>query len=120
MGLIFVFIRLQTNYLHIYTMRSLILCCSIVLITGTACLAQAPGSYISVPADSTFKISKSRTWWMGYNYRPEWKTPVRVRVISFATEKGGLKVVKRGGGKQTRSLRVADPTGKEYNIRSIQ
>lgn len=101
-------------------MRLLILCCSIALITGTACIAQTPGSQTTAPADSTFKISKSRTWWMGYNYRPEWKTPIRVRVIDFATEKGGLKVVKRGGGKQTRSLRVADPTGKEYNIRSIQ
>lgn len=101
-------------------MRLLILCCSIALIAGPACIAQESTTYVTVPADSTFKISKSRTWWMGYNYRQEWKTPIRVRMISFATEKGGLKVVKRGGGKQTRSLRVADPTGKEYNIRSIQ
>jgi hypothetical protein len=83
-------------------------------------MAQTPDSYVTVPGDSTFKTGGGRTFWMGSNYRKEWKTPVRVRVISMATEKGGLKIVKRGGGKQTRSLRVADTTGKEYNIRSIQ
>jgi hypothetical protein len=57
---------------------------------------------------------------MGDNYRQEWKTPVRVPVIRMATEEGGLTPVKRGGGKQTRSLRIEDGTGKEYNFRSIK
>ena len=57
---------------------------------------------------------------MGENYRQEWKTPIRVPVINMATEGGGLTPVKRGGGKQTRSLRVKDASGKEYNFRSIK
>lgn len=57
---------------------------------------------------------------MGDNYRQEWKTPIRVPVINMATEGGGLTPVKRGGGKQTRSLRVKDANGKEYNFRSIK
>lgn len=57
---------------------------------------------------------------MGANYRKEWKTPIGLPVINLATENGGLTPVKLGGGKQTRSLRVADPSGKEYNFRSIQ
>ena len=67
-----------------------------------------------------FKINGSRTFWMGANYRKEWTTPVRVPVLNLATEKGGLKPVKRGGGKQTKSLRLEDPKGREYSIRSIQ
>jgi hypothetical protein len=84
------------------------------------CIAQKAGDSISVPGSSLFHISGSRTFWMGYNYRPEWKTPIKVPVLHMSTEKGGLKPVKRGGGKQTRSLRVADASGKEYSLRSIQ
>ena len=69
---------------------------------------------------SHFKISGSRSFWMGANYRKEWNTPIKVPVLNLATEKGGLKPVKRGGGKQTKSLRLADPNGREYTIRSIQ
>ena len=57
---------------------------------------------------------------MGDNYRREWKAPIRVPVINLATEKGGLTPVKKGGGKQTRSLRLEAANGDEYNFRSIQ
>jgi hypothetical protein len=57
---------------------------------------------------------------MGANYRKEWNTPVKVPVMNLATEKGGLTPVKRGGGKQTKSLRLQDASGREYTIRSIQ
>ena len=57
---------------------------------------------------------------MGSNYRKEWTTPIKVPVVDLSKEKGGLTPVKRGGGKQTRSLRVTDPGGREYNFRSIQ
>jgi hypothetical protein len=67
-----------------------------------------------------FRINGSRSFWMGANYRKEWNTPVAAPVIDLATVKGGLTPTKRGGGKQTRSLRLEAPDGKEYNIRSIQ
>jgi hypothetical protein len=38
----------------------------------------------------------------------------------MATEKGGLTPVKKGGGKQTKSLRLRGGDGKEYTFRSIQ
>lgn len=67
-----------------------------------------------------FKISGSRSFWMGANYRKEWTTPVKAPVIHLAAEKGGLKPVRRGGGKQTRSLRLEDGNGRQYAFRSIQ
>ena len=84
-----------------------------------------PFSYCSAQdsasaSGSHFKISSSRSFWMGYNYRREWNTPVKAPVINLSTEYGGLKPTKRGGGKQTRSLRLEDPSGREYNIRSIE
>src|SRR5688572_11855576 len=91
-----------------------------LLISFGECIAQQSGDSATAPGSSLFKINGSKTFWMGANYRKEWKTPIRVPVLHMGTEKGGLTPVKRGGGKQTRSLRVADPTGKEYNLRSIQ
>ena len=71
------------------------------------CAAQNSDSATSL-ASPAFKINASRTFWMGKNYRTEWRTPIRVPVINFATEKGGLTPIKRGGGKQTKS-RVNTP-----------
>src|SRR5690242_5091310 len=82
--------------------------------------AQTNGPTATAPGSSKFKISGSRTFWMGANYRKEWKTPITVPVLNMSTEKGGLKPIKRGGGKQTRSLRVEDPQGRQYALRSIQ
>ena len=68
----------------------------------------------------TFSTSGGRYFWMGKNYRQEWNTPVKVPVLNLATEKGGLTPIKRGGGKQTKSLRLEDANGREYILRSIQ
>jgi len=71
-------------------------------------------------AASNFKINNGRVFWMGTNYRKEWNTPVKAPVLDMAKEKGGLKPVKLGGGKQTRSLHIEDASGEEYKIRSIK
>ncbi|MCX6317215.1 MAG: BamA/TamA family outer membrane protein [Bacteroidetes bacterium] len=69
---------------------------------------------------SSFNMKSSRTFWMGTNYRKEWTTPVKVPVINLATEQGGLTPVKRGGGKQTKSLRLETVDGRQFKIRSIE
>lgn len=75
----------------------------------------------AIAAGSTaFKINGSKKFWMGANYRQEWKTPVKAPVIHIGSEYGGLTPVKRGGGKQTRSLRLEDGSGRQYTLRSIQ
>ena len=53
-------------------------------------------------------------------HRKEWNTPVKAPVLNLATEKGGLTPIKKGGGKQTKSLRLEDASGREYTLRSIQ
>lgn len=71
-------------------------------------------------ANAKFKTTGSKKFWMGSNYRTEWKTPVTAPVINLSTEKGGLTPIKRGGGKQTKSLRLEDQNGRQYTLRSIQ
>lgn len=60
-----------------------------------------------------------KKFFMGQNYRPEWSTPVNMRVLNINTEKGGLKIRSLGGGKQTKSLQLVDRTGKEWILRSM-
>jgi len=67
-----------------------------------------------------FKMNSSKNFWMGANYRKEWTTPIKAAVFNMSTEKGGLTPVKLGGGKQTKSLRLEDATGRQYTLRSIQ
>src|SRR5690606_22849918 len=55
----------------------------------------------------------------GENYRREWAAPTKVPVIRISEVSGGLKPIKRGGGMQTISLRLADSTGKQWVLRSV-
>src|SRR5690606_14889267 len=43
-----------------------------------------------------------------------------MRLVDLSKEKGGLEVIKLGGGMQTQSLRMIDPQGREWVLRSIQ
>lgn len=101
-------------------LRLLRLCGLLLFISVADCRAQTGGDSATSAASTLFKINGGRTFWMGANYRKEWRMPLRVPVLNLAKEKGGLKPVKRGGGKQTRTLRLEDPTGRQYSIRSIQ
>ncbi|SHO59884.1 BamA/TamA family outer membrane protein [Algoriphagus zhangzhouensis] len=56
---------------------------------------------------------------LGSNYRETWAIPATFPVLDLAKERGGLRISKRGGGMQTRSLRLENPQGKEFVLRSI-
>ena len=56
----------------------------------------------------------------GQSYRALWAAPVTMRIINIETEKGGLLPLEKGGGLQTKSLKLKDKTGKEWVLRSIQ
>jgi len=65
-------------------------------------------------------VGKLHRVFMGENYRKLWATPVPMRILNLKGERGGLEIVKLGGGNQTRSLRLKDSTGKEWVLRTIQ
>jgi hypothetical protein len=84
-----------------------------------AVVASFPDS-VTVVADTNFGAGGFKKFWLGANYRKEWMTPIRVKVFDMGKESGGLKPLKRGGGHQTKSLRLEDPNGKQYVLRSVQ
>ncbi len=58
-------------------------------------------------------------WFLGDHYRKEWAQPVKLQYLDIKNYKGGLQPIKKGGGKQTLSLRLQNPDSIQYNIRSI-
>ena len=75
--------------------------------------------FVTRPISTQYLHGKGYYRFLGKNYRETWAIPVTFETIDLASSKSGLSVVKIGGGMQTRSLRLEDPDGKEYVMRSI-
>ncbi len=76
-------------------------------------------SVVQVKISEIYTKGKFHRFWMGDNYRDIWNTAVELPVFDLGSEKGGLIILKRGGGQQTRSLRLEDKNGKQYVLRSV-
>ncbi|RYF96373.1 MAG: hypothetical protein EOO00_02890, partial [Chitinophagaceae bacterium] len=66
------------------------------------------------------KVGKLRRLFFGENYRKEWAAPTRLPVIRISGYKGGLTPLQRGGGMQSKSLRLVDKDSTEWVIRSVE
>ena len=64
--------------------------------------------------------SKAYTWLWGDHYRYLYGTKITVPVATLDTLYGGLKLLRRGGGFQTRSIKVINNEGKIYVIRAAK
>lgn len=82
----------------------------------------APGAdSITVAISPVYdSVSAIHRFWFGESYRKLWAAPVKLKVFYLNREKGGLTIEQRGGGLQTRSLRLKDPGGQEWVLRTIQ
>jgi len=78
------------------------------------------GDSVLAPASLQYRRSGIlRRSLLGDNYRAEWSTPVMFKEFDIKTEKGGFKVLNRGGGKQTKSLTLQDKNGEEWALRTM-
>ena len=69
--------------------------------------------------DATNKSSFYKSLW-GDHYREFYSKQVNAKVVSLDTLLGGLSPVKRGGGQQSKSLRLVDSSGKQYVMRALK
>ena len=74
---------------------------------------------VRVAANPKYQTSGIRRVFLGPNYRRLWATPIEVEVLDLASFHGGLKPTKKGGGKQTKSLRFEAADGREFRVRSV-
>jgi hypothetical protein len=109
--------------------RSITKCNFIGLLLGCWLGTHAASAQITSPPQDSITIaiapdyndvSKRHRFWFGDNYRELWATPVKMRVLRLSEEQGGMKILQRGGGQQTKSLRLQDATGREWALRTVQ
>jgi hypothetical protein len=82
-----------------------------------AALAQ---KVVRVKASNQYHSGSGKQKILGANYRAEWEQEIEVPVFDLGNERGGLTILQKGGGQQTLSLRLADSTGREFVLRSIE
>ena len=70
------------------------------------------------PPEAVIKSGSYKFFW-GDHYRHYFGLPFNAKVAWLDTLYGGLKVIKKGGGHQSNSLRLEDKNGKQYAMRSL-
>ena len=74
-----------------------------------------------VRAASSEKTSSGfKNFVLGKHYRDAWQATIEVPIIEVSQEYGGLTPIQKGGGMQTKSLRLEAKNGNQYVFRSIQ
>lgn len=76
-------------------------------------------STIVVTAGEQFSTTTVGKTVFGEHYREEWATPVRVHLLDMKCFAGGLIPIKKGGGRQTTSVRLLGGDSIQYTLRSI-
>lgn len=74
---------------------------------------------VLIAASTLYEADEIKRLMQGEHYRKAWETPIKVPVLFLDSLKGGMEVLKKGGGKQTQSLKLKSEKGVEYTIRSI-
>ncbi|MFK7773419.1 MAG: hypothetical protein AB8F94_14820 [Saprospiraceae bacterium] len=65
------------------------------------------------------KLSNFADYMLGERWRKLYLQKYDFPMLDLTTYKGGMKVIKKGGGKQTNSLRLITPDHQEYVMRSL-
>ena len=80
--------------------------------------ADSPRS-VEVVAGARYRAGWFHRLLLGAHYRDLWTTSLRVDVLDLTTYAGGLTPSLCGGRRETKSLRLLGPNGREYVFRSV-
>ena len=104
---------------HELRAAGLVVLCGFGLVNPAGGQAFAAVDSVTVVPGPQFKAGGLHRLFFGTRYRMLWTTPLRVPVLRLAQYAGGLKPTQRGGGAQTKSLRLDGADGREYQFRSL-
>ena len=104
-----------------HALKPMLLAAALTLVAPVETPAQgfAPRESVTVAPGPRYRAGALHRFFFGSHYRRVWTTPIRVPVLRLQEFAGGLKPTQRGGGMQTKSLRMTAPDGREYQFRSI-
>lgn len=74
---------------------------------------------VSVTGGAEYQASGFKSIFLGWHYRDSWTAAIQTRYLNLDTTFGGLTPIKRGGGRQTTSLKFRAGNGCEYVFRSV-
>ncbi len=74
----------------------------------------------SIYTEKEVTKNKAFTKFWGERYRKHYGTKVSALTVNLDTLFGGLKPVRKGGGHQSKSLRLKDKNGKQYVMRALR
>ncbi len=72
--------------------------------------------YVAAPH---YAAGKGKQMFLGRNYRDAWATAVKLPVMNMDTVIGGLVPLKKGGGRQSKTMRLEGSDGKQYVLRGV-
>ncbi len=72
-----------------------------------------------VVAGSEYEAGGFKRFFVGDHYRDDWTAEIEVPYLDLDTTFGGLIPLKRGGGRQTKSLKFIGANGIRYTFRSV-
>lgn len=74
----------------------------------------------SIYSEKETSKSKLYNFFWGKRYREYYSKPITAKVVTLDTLLGGLKPVRKGGGTQSRTLRLKAENGKQYVMRAMK
>ncbi len=75
--------------------------------------------YITIIPGEKYEASGFYQFFFGEHWREVWTTPAKVEILNLDEFDGGLTPIQKGGGMQTKSLRLKGSDGKIWKFRSI-
>lgn len=76
-------------------------------------------STIVIAADKKYRQSGFNETLFGKHYREEWAVPIKVHLLDMKCYAEGLTPIKKGGGRQTTSIRLMGGDSIQYTLRTI-
>ena len=78
---------------------------AIIALTCVTAPASAQGDSITIVPSDRYQAGSLHRFIFGDGYREMWGSPLRVELLDFPRELGGLTPIQRGGNVQTMALR---------------
>lgn len=125
--LLLMVINIRRLMIHFkWSLHTLVLAFALTL-SCTAIFAQKNATIVDTTNPSTTTViagAEYKKGWLGKklwgeHYRKVWTMPVNVSKIKLDTTFGGVRPVEKGGGRQTKNLRLDAANKRQYAIRSI-
>lgn len=74
---------------------------------------------VELSASDLYKADALKKVVQGEQYRAAWSAKIKVPIVYLDTLRGGMTIIKKGGGKQTHSLELLGNDGISYTLRSV-